>query len=235
MSEAAVHGVPNPPTASRIIAAEALRGVAAFALEDLGGRAAAGAPRLTTRDLDNETARAAYVLGRRRGFEQGSRAGLQQGYSEGSQALEEFQSRKAADVAARMSQLASAFQAEMQLLESQVASDLVSLAIDIARQVLRREISADAHALLPAATEALRALGENASRLEVRLHPADLEAMRTHLEAQPAAQGWRLHEDASLARGGCRIEADSGVADATFEARWQAVMATLGREEEPLP
>jgi flagellar assembly protein FliH len=222
------------PAASRIIAAEALRGVASFALDDLGGRTA-GAPRLTTRDLDNETARAAYVLGRRRGFEQGSRAGLQQGYSEGSQALEEFQSRKAADVAARMSQLASAFQSEMALLESQVASDLVSLAIDIARQVLRREVQADAHALLPAATEALRALGENASRLEVRLHPADLEAMRTHLEARPAAQGWRLHEDASLARGGCRVEADSGVADATFEARWHAVMATLGREEEPLP
>ena len=54
---------------------------------------------LRARDLDNEIGRAAYALGRRRGFEEGARAGLRQGYSEGSQALDEFESRKAADVA----------------------------------------------------------------------------------------------------------------------------------------
>ena len=31
------------------------------------------------------------------------------------------------------------------------------------------------------------------------------------------------------------FEADTGVADASFEARWQSVMASLGRDEEPLP
>lgn len=223
------------PAASRIIAAEALGGVARFALEDLAARASAAPPRLSQRDLHNETARAAFELGRRRGFEQGARTGLQQGYAEGSQALTEFQSRKAADVARQMQQLLDGFHAEMALLESQVASDLVSLAIDIARQVLRREVATDPQALLPAAGEALRALGENAATLEVRLHPQDAAAMREHLASGPPGRSWTLVEDATLARGGCRIEADTGVADASFEARWQAVMGALGREEEPLP
>ena len=218
---------------SRIIAAEALRGVASFDMGEL----AAGTTRrhLGTRDLDNETARAAYALGRRRGFDQGARSGLQQGYSEGSQALEEFQSRKAADVARQMQQLADSFRGEMAALESQVASDLVSLAIDIARQVLRRELATDAKAVLPAASEALRALAEGASAMEVHVNPADAPLLRQHLEGMPAARAWRLTEDTSLARGGCRVEADTGVADASFEARWQAVMANLGRDEEPLP
>ena len=217
----------------RIIAAEALQDVACFSLSDLG---AGGAPtrRLTSRDLSNEAARAAYSLGRRRGFEEGARTGLRQGFSEGSQALEDFESRKAADVAAQMQRLVEVFQREMAALEAQVATDLVSLAIDIAREVLRRELSVGAQALLPAAREALRVLGEGASRLELHVHPADAALLETHLEACQSGQ-CRVTSEPGAQRGSCRVEADTGVAEAGFEARWQAVMATLGRDEEPLP
>lgn len=222
--------------ASRIIAAEALRGVASVSLGELPLSPQPVAPSpLRARDLDTEVGRAAYALGRRRGFQEGSRAGLRQGYSEGSQALDDFESRKAADVAQQMQQLADSFRSELGLLESQVASDLVSLAIDIAREVLRRELQLDAQAVLPAATEALRALGEGASRLELRAHPVDAQVLRAHLQDQPGVPAWQVHDDPGMARGGCRIEADTGIADASFEARWQGVMAALGRDEEPLP
>ena len=222
------------PATSRIISAESLRGVASYALSELSADGMT-VRHLGPRDLTNETARAAYALGRRRGFEQGARNGLQQGYSEGSQALDDFQSRKAADVARQMQQLVDNFRTEMGALESQVASDLVSLAVDIARQVLRRELTQDANALLPVASEALRALAEGASQLELRVNPADAPMLRQHLDSLPAACVWQLCEDPSITRGGCRVEADTGVADASFEARWQAVMASLGRDEEPLP
>lgn len=235
VSSEAVPGAVTAP-ASRIIAAEALRGVASVSLGELPLATPAMAPSpLRARDLDTEVGRAAYALGRRRGFQEGARAGLQQGYSEGSQALDDFESRKAADLAHQMQQLADSFRIELGLLESQVAGDLVSLAIDIAREVLRRELRLDAHAVLPAATEALRALGEGASRLELRAHPLDAQVLRAHLRDQPGAPAWQVHDDAGMARGGCRIEADTGIADASFEARWQGVMAALGRDEEPLP
>jgi flagellar assembly protein FliH len=224
---------PATAPASRIIAAEVLDGVSSFSLTALA--APGSAPRrLSVRDLSNETARAAYVLGRQRGFAQGSDAGRLKGYSEGSQALAEFESRKAADVAGQMQQLIAGFRAEMTALESQVASDLVSLAVDIARQVLRCEPSVDATTLLPAAREALRALGEGASLLELHVHPADAALLRDQLAAVQAGQ-CRVQADPAMPRGGCRLEADTGVAEAGFEARWQAVMVALGREEEPLP
>lgn len=226
-------GAPAVPPASRIISAEALRGVAAFPMGELSQTVGAPPP-LSPRDLTNETARAAYALGRRRGFEQGARAGLQQGYSEGSQALDDFESRKAADIARQMQSLVDGFRGELAALQSQVASDLVSLAVDIARQVLRRELATDPASLLPVAAEALRALGEGASQLEVRMNPDDASLLRDHLQAMPAAKSWQLTEDPSVHRGGCRVEADTGVADASFEARWQAVMDALGREGEPL-
>src|SRR3954451_4177534 len=118
------------PNASRIIAAEALGGgVRPVDLGELAG--ARPAPkRLTSRDLSNETARAAYALGHRRGYEQGSRAGLQQGYEQGSQTLEAHESRKAADLAAQMQRLLQGFTRDLATMEAQVASDVVTLAVD---------------------------------------------------------------------------------------------------------
>lgn len=236
--EAVHQRMPTPSAGGRIVAAQAVQGATTLALGELSlhaaGAEARGTP-LRARDLDTETGRAAYSLGRKRGFEEGARLGLQQGYSEGSQALSDFESRKAADVAGQMQSLVEAFRGELGLLESQVASDLVSLAIDIARQVLRRELSLDPQALIPAASEALRALGEGAGRMTLRCHPQDAQCLREHLQAQAGVPAWQVTGDAAMARGGCRIEADTGVADASFEARWQAVMATLGRDEEPLP
>ena len=227
-------GAPTPP-ASRIIAAEALQGVRAVDLKELAGpRPEPGPRRLTSRDLSNETPRAAYALGHRRGYEQGARAGLQQGYEQGSQALEAHQSRKAADVAAQMQRLLDGFGRDMAALQAQVASDLVSLAVDIARQVLRRELSIDEAALLPAAREALRTLGEGASALELHLNPEDAARIGPQLDAVQSGSV-KLVADEALPRGGCRVEGDTGIAEAGFEARWQAVMARLGRDEEPGP
>jgi flagellar assembly protein FliH len=231
-SDAEAAGTPSGPAASRIIAAESLQGAQAFDLTELAGALAPAPRRLTARDLSNETARAAYALGHRRGYEQGARAGLQQGFTEGSQALEAHQSRKAADVAGQMQRILDAFGRDMAALEAQVASDLVSLAVDIARQVLRRELSLDEQALLPAAREALRTLAEGASALEIHLHPDDASRIAPNLDAVQAGR-CKVQEDASLPRGGCRVEGDTGIAEAGFDTRWQAVMARLGRDEEP--
>jgi flagellar assembly protein FliH len=222
---------------SRITAGEVLHEVMGFRIADLLPDPVDIEPRpaLSNRDIDNQTARAAFDLGHQRGYAKGTRKGHEQGYIEGSRAFEDFKSREAADAAQHMQRIVASFKGEMATLESQLASDLVSLAIDIARQVIRDELRLRPDALLPAAKEALRALGEGASRMELRVNPSDAAMLREHLEQQAVATGWKVQADPSIMPGGCRIDADTGVADATFEARWQAVMASLGRDEEPLP
>lgn len=219
-------------TSSRIISAESVDGARAFDLTELAGARPQQPRRLSSRDLSNDTARAAYALGHKRGYDQGARAGFQQGYEQGSQALEAFESRKAADTAAQMQRLLDGFARDLAAMESQVASDLVSLAVDIARQVLRRELSVDEASLLPAAREALRALGEGASAVEVHLNAEDAARIAPRLEAAQT-NPCRVVVDDMLPRGGCRVEGDTGVAEAGFAERWQAVLARLGRDEEP--
>jgi len=224
----------EPRPASRIIAAEALEGVAAFDLAELQDGAARPRRPLTSRDLANETARSAFEMGRKRGYALGVRDGRQQGFAHGSQALAAFDRHQACEIARRMQPLADGFRAGVAALESDLAADLVSLAVDIARQVLRREIASDPQALLPAAREALRSVAEGASQLQLHVHPDDAAMLTEHLELVRSGQ-CELRPDPALPTGSCRVEADTGVADAGFAQRWQAVMASLGREWEQAP
>lgn len=223
-----------PPPSSRIIVAEALDSVSAFDLSELQEAAPRPARPLSSRDLSNETARAAFELGRKRGYARGVREGFQQGFEQGSQALEAFEMQKTAEIARRMQPLADGFRAGLAALESDVAADLVTLAVDIARQVLRREVQADPQALLPAAREALRSVAEGASQLKMHVHPDDAAMLAEHLDLVRSGR-CELRPDAALAPGSCRVEADTGIAEAGFAERWQAVMAGLGREWEEAP
>jgi flagellar assembly protein FliH len=222
------------PGASRIIAAEALAEVASYDLNELAGATVRPTRPLSSRDLSNETARAAFELGRKRGYAQGFQDGQRQGFDEGSEALAAFETQKIADIVRRVQPVADGFRAGLASLESDLAADLVTLAIDIARQVLRRELSLDEQALLPAAREALRGVAEGASQLQVHVHPSDAAVLEEHLELVRSGH-CKLKPDQALAPGSCRVEADTGVAEAGFAERWQAVMATLGREWEEQP
>lgn len=219
---------------SRIVVAEALGGVAAYDLCELAGAAPRPTRTLSSRDLDNETARAAFALGSKRGHAQGLREGLALGFDEGSQSLAAFEAQKTAEIAARMQPLADGFRAGLASLESDLAADLVTLAIDIAREVLRREPATDPQGLLPAAREALRSVADGAAQLQLHVHPDDAALLAEHLELVRAGQ-CAVKPDATLPLGSCRVEADTGIAEAGFAERWQAVMATMGREWEPAP
>lgn len=225
---------PGAAPASRIIAAEALAGIAAFDLAELAAPGARAPRKLTSRDLANETARAAFALGRRRGYEQGLREGREQGFAQGARQREDLEAQQAADLARRLQPLLDGFRSGLAALESDLAADLVSLAIDIARQVLRRELALDPQALLPAAREALESVAEGASQLVLHVHPDDAALLRDRLDAVRSGR-CELKADPALPPGSCRVEADTGIADAGFDERWQAVMASLGREWEPAP
>ena len=45
-----------------------------------------------------------------------------------------------------------------------------------------------------------------------------------------AARGARLVSDPQIARGGCRIESDIGLVDATIDERWRRAVAALGSD-----
>lgn len=113
-------------------------------------------------------------------------------------------------------------------LQQTAAQDVLELASEIARQVVRRELQADTQALLPVVREALSMLSVDSGTATVRLNPQDHALLEAALQQQPTAQRVQWVADASVAPGGCLVEQAGMVIDGSLDKRWQRAIAPLG-------
>lgn len=122
------------------------------------------------------------------------------------------------------------FDKALQGFDGEVAEQLLDLAVELARQLVRRELREVPASVIDVVREALLQLPHGHAM--VHLHRDDMELVREYLGEHIAHVGHRLVEDATVSRGGCRIEAAGSQIDATVETRWRRIMANLGREDE---
>ena len=122
--------------------------------------------------------------------------------------------------------------AHTQLDESQqvIAKGVLELACELARQVLRHELSSNPNALHPVIREALSVLATDCKAALVRLNPLDLDVLKDVLRQDFSGLSLTLLADANVARGGCLVEAAGTVVDGTMEKRWSRSVAKLGLE-----
>jgi flagellar assembly protein FliH len=148
---------------------------------------------------------------------------IRQGYAEG-RAL-------AQQEAARIQQIADALQSAAAEVERNFAEELMSLAIDLARHVLRAEIAASHDPLLAIVREVLAMTPESMGARELMLHPDDVGVIRDRLGDDQHLGSWRIVPDASVGRGGCRLVSKSRDIDASLATRWQRALQRLGRHD----
>ncbi|MEZ5615745.1 MAG: flagellar assembly protein FliH [Rhodocyclaceae bacterium] len=110
--------------------------------------------------------------------------------------------------------------------DQQVADELLGLAMEIARQVVRQTIAARPAVILEVVREALAQLPHQHAALY--LHPEDASLVRASLGDQLAHLGHRIFEEAALARGGLRLEAGGSHLDASVGSRWRRVLEGIG-------
>ena len=155
-------------------------------------------------------------------------AGYQDGYRDGLVALEGFKQSFAAQMTAQIGTLLQSFGSEMEGLEQQMAQALAQAATLLARQVVRSELVTRPEAVAQVASEAVNAVLMTARHITVRVHPDDHPLVAQGAAEAIDARGARLMADASVRRGGCVVESDVGVVDASIEARWRQASTQLG-------
>lgn len=165
---------------------------------------------------------------------QARQEGYQDGYRNGLAALESYKQTQAAQMAAHMSDqvgaLASDFHHRLESLEQQLAGRIAGVALELARQVVRTELRQSPELVVDVAEQALGALLASARQVIVRLSPDDHALAQAQLSEMLAARGARLVPDVSVQRGGCIVESDIAVVDATVEARWSRAASAMGYE-----
>lgn len=164
------------------------------------------------------------------------KSGYQDGYRNGLIALEAYKQTQATQLAAYMndqiSALTSDYHHRLESLEQQLAGRIAGVALELARQVVRSELDQRPEAVLTVAEEALGVLLASARQISVRLNPEDHALAQGSLTEVLQARGARLMPDASVTRGGCVVESDIAVVDASVEARWYRAAAAMGSQAE---
>ena len=154
--------------------------------------------------------------------------GYQDGYRDGLVALESFKQSFASQTSHQIGQVVLALDTELGALEQQLASSVARVATELARQVVRSELSMRPALVAQVAREAVNAVLMSARQITVMLNPDDHALVAAGCEEALSARGARLLSQPSIARGGCRVESDAGVIDARIQARWTQATHALG-------
>jgi flagellar assembly protein FliH len=169
------------------------------------------------REAREEAAREGFREGYDRGYQEGYEKGREQGYGAGRDEVDL--------VIAHLRGLLDGLAEPLQAVDEQVEQELAALAVALARQLIRRELKSDPGQIVAVAREALGVLPSSSRKVNLYLHPDDLELVRSVLAIDEDEQRWKLVGDPLLTRGGCRVVSEVSVIDASVEKRMAAAIA----------
>ncbi len=169
----------------------------------------------------------AQQAGRAEGQREGYALGQAEGYAAGL--------KQAQEQAQALGSLLQSLPTALRAAEQEVADDLLALARDIARQMVRQELTTEPRHILTLVRELLRTEPALGGTPRLLMHVDDAALVQQHLADELHAAGWRIRTDLSIQRGGCRVHAAAGALDATLETRWERVTAAFAAAAPATP
>jgi flagellar assembly protein FliH len=196
---------------SNIIPKEQLSAYQRWELNSLDGSASSTVPLPTAEEVENIQHQA---------YQEGFAAGYREGKSKVDAEL------------ARLVHLMSALDGALNQFDETLSQNLLSLALDVAKQMLREALRVRPELVLPVIREAVNSLPQASQHPHLKLHPEDATLVRSLMADELNHFHWKLIEDGRVERGGCRVETTSSEIDATMENRWKRILVALGGEGE---
>jgi flagellar assembly protein FliH len=165
-----------------------------------------------------------YAEGLQEGLEEGRAAGRAEAYEAGraEMALEQESLRA----------IAASFSGAVAAADETIASDVLDLALHLARSMVRTAFTVRPELIIPIVREAIDYLPVLQAPAILALNPEDIEIVRTALSDELDKGGWRVVADPQVGRGGCKVDTASNQIDAQAAARWARLTHALGKNVE---
>ena len=164
--------------------------------------------------------------------EQAKKEGYAQGYREGLEAGQKEAETQARAKVAQLQSLVDALDRPFQRQELKVSEYLLSVVSAVSKSILRRELSIDAEHIRETLDGALELLSGERGQVTLLLHPDDAAAV---------ADVWgedlgelRVETAPEIIRGGCRIQRNDSMVDATIETQLRNTIMDLARTPGPV-
>lgn len=169
-----------------------------------------------------------FAQGLEEGRAQGHHEGRAQGYAEGAEAGQ----REAAAELAQLRQVAASFGDAIAQADETIARDVLDLALRLARGMVRTGFDVRPELILSVVRDAIDQLPVLQQPAVLTLNPLDAELVRHGMAEELSKGGWRIVENGSVARGGCKVETATNQIDAQAAARWNRLTHALGTNVE---
>lgn len=167
-------------------------------------------------------------LVRQEGYADGFTQGHAQATLEAQRQIADFVAKQGQEAARHFARIFSSAQEQLAETEQVMARGVLELACELARQVVRQELSVSPNVLQPVMREALGLLVADAKSALVRMNPLDFDVLEGVIRAEFPNLTLTFVADASVTRGGCLVESAGTVVDGTVEKRWMRAIASLG-------
>ncbi len=162
--------------------------------------------------------------------QQGYDAGFKAGHDDGvAQALDE--QRAATEQAlAPVRDIADNFSAALREADQAISNEVLELALHLAKGMIKTALRVKPELILPIVREAIEYLPVLQQPALLILNPEDAAVVREGIAEELDKGGWRVIDDPTIERGGCRVDTASNQIDATVASRWQRLSLALGKD-----
>lgn len=148
-------------------------------------------------------------------YQEGYNLGLQQATAE----IENFKT------------VLSAFMGAEDRVFNEIAPNILELSMSIAQKVIKHEANTDVQMVVDTVMDALRMLSKNEPKIVLRVNPIQVQYLKDILPDKIKSIGMETKlsvlSDEAVAEGGCIIQTNNGMIDATVEAQLGIVQMAL--------
>lgn len=167
---------------------------------------------------------------REEGYAEGLDAGQAEGHAAGYEEGLALGRAEAAEELEHLRQLATTFGDAVTQADDAISNDVLELALHLARGMVRTAFDVKPDLILPVVREAIDYLPNLQQPALLMLHPEDALIVKSGIGHELDKSGWRIVEDETIARGGCRVDTASNQIDAQIGSRWQRLTHALGKD-----
>ena len=165
---------------------------------------------------------AAQKEGFAKGFEEGHETGLKTGGQESQQAMQQELSAFLA--------ISTQFNSSLQQAEHLVAQDILDLALDLAKAMLKSALNVNPQLIIPIVEQAITSLPSVQQPAQLFLNAKDAALVKAKIGEELSKTGWIVVIDAGMKAGDCRIETMRNQINANMHTRWRQLSEALGRD-----
>ncbi len=112
-----------------------------------------------------------------------------------------------------------------------IAPDILEISVDIARKIIKKEVEQNPQVILDSIVDVMRTLSKEEPRITVKLNPLQVDLVKTELPEYISSMGIEAKinvvGDESIEEGGCILNTNNGIVDASLDTQLQIVKEAL--------